>query len=211
LQRQHLATALLLIFIGLISASSYNITNEYKRTATANEETNVWEISSHFTKEENITLYMRWTVPWTELDVPPLPANISIFAPDNGETKFRVYFQLVPSQSSEEAQPIEVSRIELLGTDEDGLSTTNPIKQIGGITKQSGTYTARISREGLWWVEEPPEALVFFKEIVERDKPYTYLLPVGVSLCLLGVLILIYGVFTARKIKKKRLLAKRRH
>jgi len=198
------AAGLLLIFVGLFLASSYNssITNESWNEEAAN--TDKWNIIGNFNSGENMTLIIAWSTIAGGEDFGELPANVTITANDHDVTEFQVFFLQDPNNPpGQELVQVYVSRIQLLSNNGDSLSVDDPPKQIGGIVKQAGTFEARVHPpDSFPWAgypePQPPRALKLLKLIVTRTYPYRDLLPVGVATGFLGAIVSLWGAKAKR-------------
>jgi len=220
LKRTLLTFGLILFLLGVIVASSSSITAEHRWQTEVGRVNGDWVVSSSFKNGDNVTLDVAPGEAWGYIFSDPgdtplrLPLNISLVAPDNGETIFQVFFEGIPPQfynplpgQGLEDYPIYIYNITLLRLDDSLLVEENPLEQIGGITAQTGVYTARVLRDGFWWAgpePQPPRSLIFYKEEVAFSHPYTILLPIGGTLCAFGAVISILSVKSPTRMKDKR-------
>ena len=188
----------ILLLSGMVSISSSQIIQEKKRLETIAYEMDSWEVSGNF--EEGDMLVVDFTPAlWKRHELPddvrPYPykfVRIEITSPKNETTVFDITLMWPDG-----AQLPVVYSINLTG--QDGLDITDPIMEVRGVVMDSGQYTARIPEYGLWPPEsDPPTWIAARKEIVEREYPFAFLLPVGIVLGILGGVTLLVGIIFPR-------------
>jgi len=197
-----IAIGLLLIFVGLILTSSYDVSVTSESWETTAAADNSWSITSNFNLGENFTLILAWSAITYGEDLGELPANVTITANNEPTTEFQVYFLQDPNSlpgQEQERQRIYVSRIELLHNDGNSLEVKyDPPKQIGGIVKQAGTFEVRVHPppDSFPWAgypePQPPNALRLLKIAIKRTYPYRDLLPVGAITGAFGAIVLVW-------------------
>jgi len=208
---------LLLVFGGMILASSYNFSMEVPNQETVAIESLKWEISGSFHKGDNVTLHIRPGQSWSEHpiladpNVGPLPANVTILAPGKGEAKLNVTFEVPPMSLAEPGQdplrlpPPVLTHLEVISSVGDIFELGVLPEQTGAINliiKHDGTYVARVEKEGLWWVIAPPPApqtLEFVRYVVDVEYPFVSFLSIGTIACVFGLGLCVWSGRSSRR------------
>ncbi len=189
----------ILLLSGMASISRSQIIQEKKSLETIAYEMDSWEVSGNFIEGDMLVVDFTpaiWKIRELPDDVIPFPyklVRIEITSPKNETTVFDITLMW-----PDEAQLPVVGSINL--TEQDGLNTADPIMEVGGIVVDSGQYTARIpGYYGLWPPEsDPPSWIAVRKEIVEREYAFTFLLPAGIVLGIVGGVTLLAGIISPR-------------
>ena len=153
---------------------------------------------------------------------PHTSLNFTIVGPSGSETIFGVLFGAPPPSFKYEPDPqtgeipVFVHNITLVSQGGD-LESREPI-EIGGIVKFSGEYSVRVKQREYWypektvyWPPTPPKQLILYKELHEKEYPYTSLLPIGATLSLSGVVISTWGAKGRKcrtRVKRKRAICR---
>jgi len=212
LRKPWLVLGLILIFAGLASASSSSLPLTNTREELITDAFQTWEISATLDKGENVSALFTWTVDFTELYDGTLPANVSITVDNQYENRFQVLFKMVDPRFYEPPPgvleyPVYVYSINLLHADPNSLALTNPPRQVGGITQQTGTYKVHVLiDEGLWWAVtatptgteyRPPRQLRLMRQVTTTTYPYITLGTVGAGITVLGVGLALWSAKTS--------------
>jgi hypothetical protein len=207
LRKSVLAFGIFLIFLSIIFISYSNFPIKINRPHEVANVQNSWEVSHYFNLGDNISLSIASGDDWSlafEDYTGQMPVNVTIIAPDGGETKFHVFYEGYPEPPPPgQPWPIYIARVELVSRDEDALEVAEPVSVvwIGGVVKQNGTFTAKVD---LWWGKDPPRSLIFYIEIFEQKYPYTNFLPVGCIISVVGFILSAWGVKDKkRKVRRK--------
>jgi len=163
--------------IGLAVCLSYNFPLEKRELekSYAGISTYKYNVTGFFNSGERLFVEL----PSIKKQYVPVPFNVTIFCPNNGAVIFRVIFEgdvtlgiirynytLLINQGS-----LEV---------EEGV--------LGGIAKQTGNYTAELSRESCLLYGDPPKRLALQKEVMRViiEYPYRKFFPAGIALFFVG-------------------------
>ncbi|MCD6241791.1 hypothetical protein J7K27_09860 [Candidatus Bathyarchaeota archaeon] len=135
--------------------------------------------------------------------------NVTVIDPLGGRTLFKIIY-VTPKPSSEYTQGILLPwRIELLSND--GRLVVNVDKdgtapEIGGIAKVSGNYSVTVPNV----YPSPPREIKIMKEIHFYTRPWSYLLPIGLSMTCGGAGLAVFSFKRKKTTKKRSSLLKRR-
>jgi len=204
------AFGLILIFVGIFMVSRYNLSNRTivpVRTevkSVTDQRSISWE---EFRTGDAIFLEMRvgrdWPFGYFE-DPGVLLVSVDFVDPRGNVTKFVMIYMAAEAGGSIYEWFLNVTE------NEGGLLVTTPFLEelvIGGVALFNGTYTATVT--GIWPSrEDPPSSLTLYKSEIEitTEYPYTALLPIGISVIVVGGVVSLLGVKggKSKKVVKKR-------
>ena len=204
------AFGLVLIFVGIIMVSRHNINNKtigWIQVLVKGPVNDQRSISSEFSTGDAIFLEMRvgrdWPFGYFE-DPGVLLVSVDFVDPRGNVTKFVMIYMAAEAGGSIYEWFLNVTE------NEGGLLVTTPFLEelvIGGVALFNGTYTATVT--GIWPSrEDPPSSLTLYKSEIEitTEYPYTALLPIGISVIVVGGVISLFGVKggKSKKVVKKR-------
>lgn len=219
LRKKLLVFGIALIFISVVFVSCSRVPNEKVWNDPVTKGNNVWELTAFFNSGDIMVVYFepakncsKLNDNWWYLFVrSPDPEhrenlNFTIIGP-SGKSVFNVSlggprpsWGITPDPTTGEV-PVIIYSIELISQEDSDLEIRNP-PEIGGIVKKSGNYTVRIEPNVYWdrdktinttWPKVPPQELIFFREVHEKVYPYSYLLPIGASLSVMGITVSFFG------------------
>lgn len=184
------ALGIVLVFAGVIVASvSVTATEKPPYTTTITTAQNQWEVGpGRFKKGEKLLVYF---FPPPDLERYPDPSakiSVEITGPRGGKTVFLVNF----SRQFGKSVPPEFYLI----SNEDGLTVSNPPNELGGFVRYTGDYWANITTRRLWDV---PRTLELSLEIVDKEHPYLFVLPMGIALIVVGGCLSIWGAKSSKR------------
>jgi len=207
------AFGLILILVGIIMVSRYNINNKrivptQVKVKGVNDQPSV---SSEFIAGDTIFLEIRvgrdWPFGYFE-DPGILYVFIDFVDPRGNVTKFDMEYGLTETEGNIYEWFLNVTK------NEGGLLVPTPFLEervIGGVVLFNGTYTATVKVEDIWPPrEDPPSSLTLYKTEIKiiTEYPYIALLPIGVSLIVVGGAVSLFGLKSG---KSKKLVKKRVH
>jgi len=227
-----LASGILLLFIGIILASSSNMPIETYRSETemasiSKEEMQgkEWQVSAFFGEGAIMTVEVEprtgedgWWIIFVRADSRPMPLYVTIAGPSGGKTMFKVFFWAGPesvwgtSQSSTGEVPVEVYNYTLVQRSDD-LEVRFQSGVPEEVIKKSGNFTARVepyaepgpyNPTNATWPSRPPDSITIYDKIYDVEYPYMILLPTGVVLGVCGVSMAVLGSRNKRKRRFKR-------
>jgi len=210
MRKAFVALGIILLFAGVIVTSASAIpTEKSERSTVATAPRNEWEISGRL--NEGNKLSVEFNPPdLDELLVPEptLKLLVEVTDPHGGKTVFEMEFKTGFGGNT------VLNNITLVSK-EDGLTVSNPPTEVGGIVPCTGDYLANITtrktaryitpREEEFWA---PSNLRLVKEVVHKEYPYLFVLPIGVMLMVVGGSLLFWGVRSSKR--KLRLRKKKR-
>jgi hypothetical protein len=187
---------LVLIFFGVIVASASNTskdrTPQYVIIAGGNVP---WEThGGPYESGVNLLVYFG-TPPET---LPDLTFDVEIWPDSHYDNKTVFGIQYIPMLGR---RIVNVS----LSSNDGGLAVSNQIQEIGGIVNYAGNYWVNITTRWSGW--DPPPKPELRLEVVEKEYPYRFILPVGAGLGAVGASSLILGATSVNRksqIKKKK-------
>lgn len=217
-------TGILIMLIGLVSISRSNIQQKESNTQSVKVE-NKWSISDSFQKGQTLTLnflpHADWSLhPYPDLGEPAYSKHFMVNIKNtetNDYTLIKVI--LVPPEGTVPGPPygflLSVYGIEVVH--HGAITIEDYPYEITGIAKDDGLYRIDCSLipdnvldtdlEGNLWPHQasPPPEFTLDKITIETKNPYRFLLPVGATLSIVGVIISIWGA----KSKERRITRKR--
>lgn len=157
-----------------------------------------WEISAPYNKSEILLVYFSDPVRPGEGTVPDFAAYmyVNVTDPNGGVTTFNVTF-------------LETT-VELgLLSNDGGLLVQEPVRQVGGLTKYEGNYTARVytfqGLVGIYYSGGKMTNLELWEAVVNIEFPYLMGLPIAASMITVGILATLWGARTPkRRLRPKR-------
>jgi len=214
LNKRFLAFGIILLFLGVVLASNFNLPVEKPpRNVTVDSVSQAWAFSKKSSFEAGDIVVVRLVAGegwWTLFARAPPgyahPVNMTVVGPTEHETTFMVFFAAMsqPEPDPETGEiPLYVYNITYAKPLSEDLEFREP-REIGGIVKRAGEYFVRCDR-GTYWPRSPPSELVLYKEVHEKEYPYAFLLPVGTVFGVSGVAVSMWGAKGERhKMRTKR-------
>jgi len=203
-----LIVALFLLLIGGIITAYSNMSITEFEMRSLDQKNNVYEISGFF--EEGEKLVVKWwpADEWRNItllyepDI-PYPAMFLYFN-ITGPLLNSTYFEVILARKKigEYPEPYSFS-VKKAGSLTIPIQPNNKTKEVGGVVNHTGNYTASIDM--IIPRTTPPYYLRLLKGIPQKNYPYTYLLPVGITTLTLGVVML---VWYKKNLKKSRHIRK---
>lgn len=189
----------ILIITGILLMSTSNAVEEKSKLETLDYAVNSWKVSASVSKGDRIFVDFTPAI-WKRHELPddnhPYPykfVRIEIVSPKNETTTFDVTLMWSPG-----AIVPGVTNITLV--EQDGVNVMEPIQTVGGIATYDGEYTARIPEYGVWPPEkDPPTWLAIRKEVIEKECPFSFLLPVGAAFSVVGAGVTLFGAMISRR------------
>lgn len=193
------AVGVIIIVVGVIVASAYSAPKEVKDYPSVNSVRQAWSVNANLIKGDTVWVEIRqgfdWPVGRFELDEIEWPGfgilyvGVDIIEPRGNLTIFLIRFGRLATESSDVVRPLTVLDINLTinggGLDSTLFYNNNKYSDVGGIAQFSGTYTFTVSRM-MPSREDPPSVIDIRKRLVTIQQPYTYLLPVGITVTAAG-------------------------
>lgn len=187
------ALGVIFIFVGvLVMSISTKTLEKSSRYETVGTSTNGWEVRGYFQKMENLVL--TFTPP--SLDIwPDVPVYIEIWPEEyyDKRTVFQVEYKLVLNYPT-----VNISLV----SNEGGLIVSEPLSEVEGVAVYEGYYWANITIRPAVWNPLPYPKLEV--KVIEKEYPFLFLLPIGVSLFLVGIFSFVWGIKTKRKALSKK-------
>jgi hypothetical protein len=208
MRKAFVVLGIILLFAGVIVTSASAIpTEKSERSTVATAPLNEWEISGRL--DEGNKLSVEFNPPdLDELLVPEptLKLLVEVTAVSHGgKTVFEMEFKGGFGGNTVLNNVTVVSK-------EDGLAVSNPPTEVGGIVPYTDDYLANIttrktaryitpSEEEFW----APSGLKIVKEVVHKEYPYLFVLPIGIMLMVVGGSLSFWGVRSLeRKLRSRR-------
>jgi len=196
---------IILVFAGVIVASTSVIhTEESERSTVATAPPNEWEVSGPFNKGDMLSVEF---VPpnLNELVIADSNLKLSVEVADShgGKTVFEMEFSQTGFGGSTILKNLTIV------SNEDGLTASNPPTEVGGIVPHTDDYSANITRvrvsyiapgEGFW----VPSNLKLVKEVVCKEYPYLFALPIGIILMVVGGCLSFWGATSSKQMLRAR-------
>ncbi len=201
----------------IVSASLQNV-----RKVTVKSELNSWEVSENLTKGNtyivDITSTYYWRDNYTAGEyTEPQPIDVLIVSPNRNITKLQAFFYARPSTSPYYTSTFpSLVFVEYGQVDSDSLEVDESYLKIRFTVKQSGNYSTRILHvnetvgpnewaelaEPNKWAEGPPAEMIIYREVIEGASPF--IAPSGGILCLVGVVVSVFGAKATKKLAVKK-------
>lgn len=212
MRKAFVALGIILVFAGVIVTSASTIaTEKSERSTVATAPRNSWEVSGRLNEGDKLSV--EFNPPnLDELLVPDPTLKLLVEVTDShgGKTVFEVEFKRGFGGNTLLNNVTVVSK-------EDGLTVSDPpIQEVGGTVPYTDDYLANITTrktaryitptEGEeYWA---PSNLRLVKEVVHKEYPYLFGLPIGILLVVVGGSLSFWGVRSSkrklRSRKKKR-------
>ena len=228
LRKVLLGCGMLFLLIGIIVASSFNMAVErFKGREEAasivkedmeGKNWTEWTVSANFERGKVMVVEIEprtglggWWIHFARVSS-PRPYNVTITGPSRRKAIFRFFFGRadllpgwdMPRDIPMKEIPLTIYNITLLQKSDD-LEVRfeyNFPKEVGGVVKQSGDFTVGVEPY-VPWRNFPPDAITLYEEIYEVERPYGFLLPIGVVLNVFGVLMALRGAGSKRRKRRK--------
>jgi hypothetical protein len=194
LMKKMAAFGVVLIFVGVIIASvSTQVSERLSRYETVGTSTDGWEVKGYFQKMERLVL--SFNPPNLEDIWPDIPVYIEIWPEGyyDKKTVFQVEYKRVLNYPT-----VNIN----IALNEGGLTVDESLSEIEGVTVYEGYYLANITVRPAMW--NPPPNPTLKVKVLEKEYPYLFVLPIGISFIVIGAFSLIWGVKTKRKIYPKK-------
>jgi len=191
----------LLTGLALLVAGSMRNINK----VIVNSEIDSWEVRGNLTNGDTYIMDVKSSYYWRDNYTSggyatPQPVDVVITSPDEGETRLQAFFYArVPTSQYYQGTFPSLVHIEYETVDSDSIEVDESYPQIRFRARQDGIYTMRLVKETLNWTSTPPQEIELYKEEVVDDSPL--MIPSGGVLCLVGLLVSIYGKRTTKKFK----------
>lgn len=217
------SVGLCFILVGVVLSLNYNSSKVMRKIEVVNKDYDVWNITAYLEAGDKIRVICYPGRNWDEElsfdpgdDYVPVPHRhiwFEIVDPNGKITEYNTAW----TTYGPGGEKVTFSRCYVNVTIRDGIEVEQYPTYIGGTVKLNGTYTVRIGNEVSPPIDffdpppfkdpYPPTYLAIEKEYPITVYPYTYLLPVGVSVSIMGVVI---STWAARrpKLKKRRFTKK---
>ena len=181
---------IILLLTGMVTIS-YSLMPEDKVSyEEVNKKIKSYEVSGNFSKGDKIVVLTEPNKIWANLAIenfknyPPrfLRVNYSIIDPFGKETRFGLIYCRFDSQYGDpKIAPFAVQLIFNDGALEVNATSDGYVPEVGGIALVSGEYTVRI----LQTVPEP-SFISLLKETHSNIYPWSFLLPIGITITAAG-------------------------
>lgn len=134
----------------------------------------------------------------------PMPVNITITSPEGGITFLQAYFYGLPTSSPYygSGTPPAIVDVKYQNVDSAGIAVDYSTAHIRFMAKQDGYYNATVHQEGMW-SKEPPDYILFLKEVIPDREIYSLVATGGGVVCTFGGVIFIVSLFKNRNVKRK--------
>jgi hypothetical protein len=193
---------LFLLVIGLICLVFGEVKlSNVKLTSIGQSDYEVWDFACNLTRGRTYMLYIEsndeWGVAFTQGAFDrPMPVNVTISSPEGGVTKLQAFFYGEASTNPlyKQGTPPAIVQVNYLNVDDVGLRPDTSSMQIRFNVEQSGSYAARVLREGLW-SDTPPDFFIFYEESVQNGEIYSFTVAVGGVISIIGGVMLVVGIF----------------
>lgn len=222
------AVGIFSILVGIILTPSYNVQQRVDLSEEVDNQPNKWSVSGLFEEHEKLGLYFvqpkDWSFgPYPDLGEPSyskhLMINVTNVAAENF-TLFKVILAVPRTEIPPQAPYAFTLTIYDVEVEHDGglITETHPkwTSQLIalGTAKNSSEYLVEtklipesvIDEYGQIKFVSPPLQLVLYKVSTKYVSPYTFLLPLGLTLIVCGTVLLAWGV----RSKPRRLIKKSR-
>jgi hypothetical protein len=197
MNRSFVVLGIVLLFTGVIVASASTMATETPESSIVKTTTNAWEISGLF--GENEKLLVDFTPPNMEqliIPEPTLKLHVEITGPYESKTVFELEF----AQRGFEGATVLWNLTVVLN--ENGLTVSDSMDEVGGIVPYAGNYSANITTRR-WW--GPPASLTLHAEVVHKEYPYLFGLAIGMPLAVVGGSLSFYSVRNSKRKLRSRI------
>jgi len=184
------AFGIILLFVGVVVSSASNSFNERTEQSVVAEEQ--WKAAGYFDKDEKLVVYLSKPTPEFFPDH-TASINVSVVDPAGNKSVFLVEYQ----------NGVGFVNVTLYSSS-NGLIVDENILEVGGITTQSGNYTALVDEQAAYLYVTAPPTITLIQETVERDYPYRSILPVGIAIIVFGASLSIWAAKSSKEPRKKR-------
>jgi len=201
MRKAFVAWGIILLFAGVIVTSASAVpTEKSERSTVATALRNEWEISGRLNEGDKLSVEFN-PPDLDELLVPEPTLKLLVEVTDSheGKTVFEMEFKRGFGGNTILNNITVVSK-------EDGLTVSNPPTEVGGIVPYTGDYLANITtrksarysmpREEEFWA---PSNLRLVKEVVHKEYPYLFVLPIGIMLMVVGGSLSFWGVRSSKR------------
>jgi len=215
------AIGLVILIVGLLLISSWNMSQEITEDQNVMVE-GKWDISSNFQKGETVTLGFSPTNDWSLLayeywDEPPYSRKyLSLNVTNTVTNSYTLFEAILAPPGGVIPEPPYMFLLTLydviLVEDDGGIAVGDgpdfdPTRGILlGTAKNDGVHVVHTSLfppyvidkhlNGSVWPHpaSPPSQLILYRVTTETIYPYTFLLPIGSSLGIIGIIMSIWGI-----------------
>lgn len=217
MKKLSLALGVLMLLVGTIIITNYNIQQEVNKEEEVNKKEYTWNISGNLSKGEKLGLYFvqpkDWAFgPYPEIGGPPYSKKLIINVTNTSTGNFTLFevTLMVPynQQPPREPYSFTLTIYDVEVAENSGALTveTHP-KYVGylialGETSDNGEYKMEMQLIPSVVIDEfgnpqnvsPPLQLVLYKVWTERMFPYFFFLPLGIIIIFAGIVLLTLGL-----------------
>lgn len=198
MRKSFVAFGIVLLFVGAIvaSASTTLLAEEKSHFSTRASVKDSWEVGPALYKR-NEKLIVDFLPPNPKYDIiPDYPVKI-IFEITSSHGSKTIFEAKCKEGLEGGLAPPDISVV----LSEDGLIVSGYQVEVGGIVSHTGNYTANITSRhmGTWH----PKTLALKVEIVEKEYPYFFVLPIGVALIVVGGSLSVWGAISSTRTQKR--------
>ena len=200
---------LILLLVGVVCL----VVGEFKlgnvNVVTVEQKDSVWSLAVNLTHGNTYGIDIQssddWGKPFGRGDfTEPMPVNVTIASPRGDVTSLQAFFYGLPSTSPyyQVGTPPAIVEVKYQNVDSAGLSLDYSTAHIRFIPKQDGPYNVTVLQDG-FWSEEPPDYILFLKEVTPDKEIYSLVAGVGGVACTIGGVIFIANLFKGRNVKRR--------
>jgi hypothetical protein len=199
-------TGIIIFLIGIVVAANYNISTAGITVDPVATVYGKWEVSGTFKAGERIHVRIGPASNWSEgvwdiddvITVFHKHIWVEIVDPSGDVTEYNTAWTIYDPSGG--IVPFSLCYINMTIQGR-GINNAQYPKYIGGIALLNGTYTVRVIKEfePPLAQETPPYYISLLKEYPFTDRPYTYLLPVGIFISCAGAVISVLSSKPRRK------------
>jgi hypothetical protein len=200
---------LILLLAGAICLAA----GEYKladiNVVPVEQQDSVWSLTVNLTQGTTYGIDIQssddWGKPFGRGDfTQPMPVNVTIVSPGGDVTRLQAFFYGLASTSPyyQAGSPPAIVDIKYQNVDSVSLAVDYSTPHIRFTPKQDGPYNVTVLQDG-FWSKEPPDYIVFLKEVTPERQTYSLLATFGGVVCTAGGVIFIVSLFKGQNAKRK--------
>lgn len=133
-----------------------------------------------------------------------MPVNVTLTSPEGDTTSLQIFCYGEPSTSPYYQSGLgpAIVAVKYENVDSVGLTVDESSVNIRFTARQDGYYNVTVLEEGLW-SKEPPDYILFSKEVIPNGETYSFLAAVGGVVCAFGGVTYIVSLFRSRNSRRR--------
>ena len=204
-----LSFGLILLLIGVICLGIGESNLRNVNSVEVEHEDTVWSHAANLTYGITYGVDISASDDWSKLwgdgtFTQAMPANVTITSPGGDVTSLKVFYYGERSSTPyyPEGIPATIVAVQYENVDTASLLVDSSSVGIRFMAKQDGPYNVTVLQEGLW-SKEPPDYILFFKEVTPNSETYNLLSAAGGVTCVLGGVTCLVTLFKGRNTRRR--------